>query len=171
MSAAVGTPTGTVSINSTFNTVMPVGLNNLASYQVPTNVSVSSFYANGAGAGAIQKVAVQGATLTSTSVTIDLTAIPCTDGSTGFANIRELTIFNDATATGTILKYDLTGTTPFAAFLEGTLTTVKVDIAAGGRFSVSNYNDTAGWACGTNKNLKLDSGSSTIAYRLIIAGN
>lgn len=190
VTAPTGTPSGTVALSTSFNTTMPVpatGTGNiLTAYSVPSNASDNFTYAmtatltsadigtNLKSLTANKVYSASGVFTVSTPITINLSTCVCTDGSTGFNQVRELFIFNDSLpANAWDLLYDLTaGATGFGSlFVTGTLTTVKITIPAGTFFHIGNPYEVGGWTVGTSINIVLDPQTHAIPYRILILGS
>lgn len=182
-------PSGSVTLTSSLNTTIPTGTNVVTPYSVPVSLSSTvSYVVSGSSpptSVAISKIAqVTGSS--GGTVTIDLSAVVCSDGTTGFSSVRELQIFNDGPNSPTpgvteadIIKYDGTAAgNPFLGtvtsgpfFLEGT--TPKIGIMPGTCFRVNKPYGAGGWTVTTNKNIVLDctaNSASVKNYRVIIAG-
>lgn len=124
-------------------------------------------WADGVTANSVQRMYMKSASLAATAIDINLETVATSDGTTGFIAWRELVIFNDSTTDD--LTFGL-GTTPItASFMGGTNPTVI--IPPGGVFRHVKPLGSTGYDCTTNNGLRLDSGASTIAYRIIILGN
>jgi hypothetical protein len=183
--APTGQPSGSYSINTSFNTTIPATTTGvggvISSYAVPVNTSLTQSYTYfGAGTGAtantINKVIeIYYFGVTGVQSAIDLSAQPCTDGTLGIHYVRELFIFNDALPANPtyILSYKLDGTTPFIApfVTGGTLTSATVDIQAGTVFHAGNPYSTTGWDVSTNKNMVFTFGANTFNARIVIVGS
>lgn len=178
-------PSGSVTLSSSLNTTIPTGTNVTTAYSVPVSVSSTVSYVS---SSASQPTSVQVAKIAQVAgssggtVTVDLTSVVCTDGTTGFSYVRELQIFNDGpTATpaeADIITYDGSVATPFIGgatlpFLTGT--SPKIGIATGSAFRVNKPYGTNGWtADSTHKIISLDctANSATVKfYRVVIVGS
>lgn len=135
----------------------------------PNGYAPTSF-SNGSGSLQINKRAYLQLTLSaSTPQTIDLTTLPAgTYGDTSFSNIKVLYIVNNSAAgTGKTVAVGNAASTSF----QGRLTSSATETVDAGTVLYWYTGESAGWACGTNKNLKLDPGSNTTVVDIVIAGN
>lgn len=108
----------------------------------------------------------------STPVTLDLTTLAgaaTNTGSAAFAKVKVFAIYNNEVAdSGKDLIIGNAAATPFAGPFGGTAPTITVK--AGCSFVIYDLS-TAGWACGTNKNLKIDPGANNVSASIVLAGN
>ncbi len=130
-------------------------------------------FTNGTGASAISKLGYGSISLASTSATIALDAIASTVtnwvGDNSFTKIKELYIYNSATAGTT--KPLVVGDAASVAFvgpMGGTTPTQTVDAGTALHWTSTEAN---GWSCATNKNLKLNSAAATVVAYIVAAGN
>jgi hypothetical protein len=139
-----------------------------SSLTAPANGAITSF-TNGSGASQITKVWRDSRTLSATSVTLDLTALTATaDGMAGaFTAIKGLYIRNDATTAGFTLTLYNAASTSFQARYSAAAT---VTLNPGESECIENLL-AAGWACGTNKSLKIDAGSNNVPFTIVLEGN
>lgn len=166
----MATPSGGFTLQSNIVFSVAAGATVPNPYTVPVQPAAhSTNWAAGTAANQIQKAASVNGTATAAPVTIDLSAVVCVDGSTGLTHLREWAIYNDhATA---ILLLDLTVANSFAFGVEGTLTTVKLEIQPGGVFYGCKPLGTNGFVVSTLKIITLDPASATIPYRSVFNGD
>lgn len=130
----------------------------------PTDHSIT--WGDGTAANSAQRHFAKNTTLAATTIDIDLTAILCSDGTTGMTHWREIVVYNDS------LTDDLTlglGTTPITVrFMGGTTPTII--IPPGGVFRQTKPLGTVGHVVAGAPILRLNSAAATIAYRLGILG-
>jgi hypothetical protein len=164
-------PSGSINLNCQLSVQVPAAGNNLSAYTVPVSPSSQAAYAAGTAANQVNKVATVGGSAAASPVSIDLTSVVCVDGSTGFAHVRELIIFNDDTNDPHVLKLDMTVSNAFTNGYD-TITAGKIDIAAGEAFRRSKPIGTNGWVVdSTHKIVDIDPGANTVPYRVVIAGD
>ena len=160
---------GTVNLQVSLTDTLPVGATRLTAYPVPAKPADASIaYSNGTGANQGQKFYMTSQTATAAVVDTDLTAVVCSDGTTGFTNFRELVIYNDhATAN---LTFGL-GTNPVTSLFMGG-TTPTLIIAPGGVFRHTVPLGANGLVIsGTAKVARVDPGAATVPFRMIVVGN
>lgn len=142
----------------------------LSNYTIPVTPSqTTSYQTSGSGANQVSKSYQGSFTLAvSTPQTIDLTSVVCTDGTTGFATVREVHIFNDATATAKDLSLDA----PSNYFAYWLASAVVETVPSGSSVRHACPNNTAGWTVdGTHKLITLDPGANTFAVRIVVLGS
>jgi hypothetical protein len=159
---------GTVAVAVTMKDSLQPGPTVVTPYAVPLTVNVSTTYGNGTAANQCQKCYQHAGTAAAAPVDIDLTTTANTDGTTGFAFVREVVIVNLGGADG----LDLTtggGTNPFAPYLGGTAPTTT--IKAGTARTFSNPLSALGWpVSGGAKTIRLDPGANNVPYQVFIFG-
>lgn len=141
----------------------------LSNYTIPITPSQTTNYTNGSGASQVSK-AYQAtfALAVSTPQTVDLSAVVCTDGTTGFATVREVQVFNDATATAK----DLTLDAPTNYFAYWLASAVVETVPSGSSVRHACPNNTAGWTVdGTHKLITLNPGTNTFQARIVVLGS
>ena len=147
---------------------LPIAANRLTSFAVLYNPPDSAItYAAGTGPGQANKFAQLNGSAAAAVVDTDLTAVACSDGSTGFSHVREVIVWNDD------LVNQLTvglGTNPFNPFLGGTSPWAIVEPGSHRRFfKPLGIN---GWTVdSTHKTLRIDPGANTISYRIYVHGD
>lgn len=153
---------------------LPVGNDRVSAISVPyaptSNITrtYSSDTASGTGANGALRYYQKSNSLVATTVDIDLTAAICSDGTVGLTHWRELRVWNLSTADDLTLGL---GTNPItASFMGGTTPTVT--IPPGGVFVQAKPLGTNGYVVdSTHKILRLNSGSATVSYRVLILGD
>lgn len=162
--------TGSVSAVASFTRTdtLTTGATDQQKAVLPANSAPMEF-TSGTGISQVNKLWVRTVSLSaSTPVTLDLTALTGGVGDTSFAAIKSITFINHETAGGgKDVTVGAAASTPFTGPLGGT--TPTIDVQAGTSLPWVNP-EAAGWACGTNKNLKLDPGANAITLSLVIAG-
>ncbi len=125
----------------------------------------------GTGSGQASKGFTRSGTLTATSIDIDLYSIANTFETLTNSKLKLILIFNDATGDGEFLTVGGASSNPWYAAFGGSTQTVKV---GPGMFlplgSPKLQTASPLTIDSTNRNLKLNSGSATIPYRIIFAG-
>jgi hypothetical protein len=163
--------TGGVSLSTTFTQQLDAGNLRLNAYPVPVQPAQQASYGTGTGPLAVQKIAQGGGTTTGGAPTdLDLSTVVCVDGSTGFAHVREVLVFNDDGANPLAVGDDGVVTNAWAAWASGTA--ARQSVQAGACFRAAKPMGTLGFVVdGTHKVLRLSSGASAVAYRYVIAGD
>lgn len=148
-------------------------VSNTTGFQIAKQVKFPSSYApiafaNGTGAGQVDAMWADTRTYSATSTTLDLTTLAAAATNTGaasFSNIKILAIYNnDSTNTLTV---GAAASTPFAGPLGGTSPTITIQPGGCAMFVNKNAD---GWACSTNKSLKIDPGPNNISATVVLAG-
>lgn len=160
---------GTISVaidaleTSTTNTIGPAKDN--------VNTSVSIAWTDGSGASQANKQWSKTATLTATSATFDLTSLTGTFGTVTFTKIKGLILINTSTTDGAMLTVGNAASNVWAAPFGGSTQTVKVGPGSCLVLSAMTAQSTGAWTVdASNKNLKIDAGSATITYKLVLIG-
>ncbi len=164
--------TATIGLNVNIVDTLAVSAGRLTSYVVPVQLSVSTSYADGTAANQANRVYQFSGSAAGAPVSIDLSTVVCADGTTGFTKVRELIIFNDATNAAYTLAFgnDGVGTNLFIPMLAGTTPQVAIEPSFPQRFGKPI--GTTGWTVdSTHKNIRLDPGVNTVAYRVVVLGN
>lgn len=178
----MSTTSGSVSIGLQLKESLAASTSRLFAFDVPVQPNNTYSFSDGTGAGTVtvssnagtitvkgNKVYQASGSAVATNVDIDLTAVTCVDGSTGFSYVRAIFIFNDATTTA----YTLTtgaGTNPFVPYLTGTTPAIVID--PGGLFVAIKALGTNGFTVdSSNKTVRLASGANTVPYRIVVVGN
>ena len=150
-----------------------VGTNDTrVSVQLPDGSAPLEF-TSGTGAGAINKMGYGSISLAAAATTVALDAVSSTItnwvGDTAFTKIKELYIYNAATAgTTKPVTVGAAASVAFVGPMGGTTPTQAIDAATALHWTSTEAN---GWSCSTNKNLKLDPGANTVTVYIVIAGN
>jgi hypothetical protein len=137
----------------------------------PANISLSTIYTNGTGAGQVDQLYGAALTLAGAATTINLQNFVDISGATATnaARVRVLMIQNTDTVAGHNIIVGNATTNPWAGFLNaaGTIT-----IPPGGRLIIedpSTTGATGGGVTGTTSlNLKFDPGANTVPCNIII---
>lgn len=131
---------------------------------------------DGSGVDQVSKAFALRETLTATSRTLDLTNLTTTTGGTvttvSFSLLKLVYAVNDATGEGQFLKIGGAGSAPFYAWWGGSTHYEKLPPLGSQFLKVNRGQQTSNpWTVdGSNKNLLIDAGASTIPYRLLILG-
>lgn len=163
---------GTTSIQVNLTDAIASGAGHLTAYSVPCRpVDSTQNYALPGGTGPNQAQRHYSTTNTlsaSTPVSIDLTAVTTSDGTTGFAHVRGLFIYNDDPTN--VITFG-GGSNPFVPFLGGTSPTVVIQPGTCQPFQKPL--GTNGWAVSSgSKVVQLDPGTNAIAgYRVVAFGD
>ena len=135
----------------------------------PTTWSAQSD--DGTGSGQANKGFTRSGTLTATSTDIDLYSIANTFQTLTNSKLKLIVIFNDATGDGEFLTVGGSATNPWSASFGDPSDKVKI---GPGLFlplgSLKAQSTSPLTIDSTHRNLKLDSGSATIAYRIVFLG-
>ena len=130
-------------------------------YAVSSNVGAGPVLAN--------KIYMSSGSAAASPVDIDLATVTNVDGTTGFASVRRIEIYNDATTAAFTLTTG-GGTNPFKPYLSGTSPTFAID--PGMPFIAGRILSTAGYTVdASNKVVRLDPGANTVPYRIVVIGN
>lgn len=163
--ACSGTIAVTIDVleTSTANTIGPAKDN--------VNTSQSITWTDGSGASQANKQWSKTATLTATSATFDLSGLTGTFGTVTFTKIKALVLINTSTTDGAMLTVGNAASNVWAAPFGGSTQTVKVGPGSCLILSAMTAQSTGAWTVdSSNKNLKIDAGSATITYKLILIG-
>lgn len=164
-----GTISGTTTFGSGVTVNVPPGTN-LANYSVSVNPSSTITWATGTGASQANKVAQVSGSAAAAAASVDLSALACVDGQTGFSHWREVIVYNDD-ATHTLL-WDFTATNANVAMHGAGGTTDKLTIEPGEWVRFGKRNGTNGYTVdSTHKVISLDPGANTVAYRVYVIGD
>ncbi len=174
----MSTTTGTIGLSVQAREGLAVSASRLVQYDVPIQATHNLTISDGTGAGTyiLPNAAVKATktyqasgTLASTTIDIDLTAVTCADGSTGFSYVRWGIILCDGATTAYNLVVGL-GTNPFDIGLSGTTPTFT--IKPGVPFIFGEPLSTNGMTVdSSHKILRLNSGSNSVPYRVLFWGN
>jgi len=163
--------TGTAQLVAGFNQTVTSGL--ITTQTLPASISLTTQYANGTGAGAIDLIyARQIALVASTPQTLDLTALTDLSGATvNFARVRELVVQVVTTTSAFNVTLGAAAANPWTP-LWGTTGTDTVFAGSIRYFTdpTSIGSGVGAVTSGTSKNLKLDPGSNNVTINLLIAG-
>jgi hypothetical protein len=164
----MATTSGTVGLSVQMKDSLATSATRLTGYDVPVQYTSTITYGNGSTANAVNKCYQASGSAAAAVVDTDLTAVTCTDGTTGFSYIRELIITNTDTTNSLTLGL---GTNPFTSqFLGGTSPTVT--IYPGMSFRIFKSLGTTGITVdSTHKIVRIDPSSNTIAYQIIAFGS
>jgi hypothetical protein len=163
---------GGIALSSTLMAQIAAGPNIIDPYNVPIQPSQSAQYSTGTGPNQANKPAQLADTTTiSTNVDVDLSAIVCADGSTGFAHVRELVIFNlDAVHPLTVgddgsVSYPWTPWSP--------TTHPQVTVPPGGNFRITKPLGTNGYPVtgGASCKIRITPGAFAIPYQVLVLGD
>ena len=162
---------GTISLNIGFSETVNPG-NGLPSYLIPVGAGLQSVtYSTGTGPNQFQKLAEVAGTATGAPVDIDLTAITCVDGTTGFSHVRERILINLDAVNPLKTGDDGVVSNPWVPYYSSGTHPVRT-VEPGAHDRVSKPLGTNGYAVGsTSKTVRIDPGANTINYILIVAGD
>ncbi len=158
---------GSIAINTAYSNPSTSGT--LGTDVETVNKTYSTAWAAGTAAGQIDRTFSESRTLVGTSTTYDLSALVTPHGTVAMLKVREVVISITASASPNGLTLGGEGsanewTSPFAAAGD------KLKLASLGRIALVAP-DTAGYAVGTtNRLFKVDAGSATITFDIIIKG-
>lgn len=178
----MSTTSGNIAVTAQLRESLAASATRLQGYDVPIQPSNTYTISDGTGAGTVTvssgagSITLKGTriyqaagTAAASNVDIDLTAVTCVDGSTGFSYVRAILIFNDATTTAFTLTTGA-GTNPFVPYLGGTTPTVIID--PGSMFMAYRPLATNGYTVdSSNKTVRLAPGSNSVPYRIVVVGN
>jgi hypothetical protein len=159
--------TGAVTLGSSLQFTVPAAGVGLSSYNVPGGFSLATGYTSGTGPNQVMKFALFGGTATAAPATLDLSSIPCVDGTTSFTHVREIIIINNDPIN--LLKFDPTVS---SSQLFGMEVAAKIDIQAGANLRFFKPLGTNGFVVGGSTHIvTLDPGANTIIYSGIVVGD
>lgn len=145
--------------------------NTIATAKDNVNTSVSIAWTDGSGANQANKQWSKTATLTATSTTLDLTSLTGTFGTVTFTKIKALILINTSTTDGAMLTVGNAASNQWYAPFGGSAHTVKVGPGSCLVLSAMTAQSTGAWTVdASNKSLKIDAGSATITYKLVLIG-
>lgn len=127
-------------------------------------------FASGSGAQQVEVKWVDKRTYSASATTFDLTGLTAAATNTGaaaFAKIKVISITNNATTSGYNLTLFNAAATSFQANVSSSGT---VTIGPGETYLAFNLTS-AGWACSTNKSLKIDPGANNVPATIVLVGN
>ena len=163
---------GSVATSVSLSQQLDAGASRLQAVAQPVTTGQSAAYTPGTGPYAAQKIAVFiGTTTISTPVDVDLTAITCVDGTTGFAHVRELVILNLDLANPLTVGDDGVGLYPWTPWALGT--TPRVLVQPLGSLRIAKPIGTTGYAvtgAGSCK-VRINPGAYAVSYQLIVLGD
>lgn len=161
---------GGITLSSSLAQSLDAGATRLNQFTAPVQPSQTISYGPGTGPGQANKIYQASLSLAATPTSLDLTAVVCLDGSTGFSHVREVIVFNDDTNDAHTIVYDGSVSNAFAPFLAGT--GPKITIQGGASERKSRPLGTNGWTVdSTHKVVALDPGANTVACRVVIVGD
>lgn len=165
------TVTGSVSAGVSFNaiTTATTGATSTISVRLPSGLAPIN-YTSGTGAFQVNKLWFGTFSLASTTTTLDLTALSGGYGDTSFSAVKVFTVIDHET---TASKKITVGNAASNQFVPGGLSsgTVTWDVD-GGATSTFMCATAAGWTVdSSHKSVKFDSGSNTVSFSVVIAGN
>jgi hypothetical protein len=137
----------------------------------PADATANYLTSNGAGtAGYATKHAFKTGSAAAATVGIDLTALTCSDGTTGFSHLREYVVFNDhATAA---LKINMTIASSFCTnYVSGTSVTESIPAGSCYRMPSPLLANNGYTVDSTHRFIEIDPGASTITYRFFAIGD
>lgn len=179
----MSTTSGSVSTGISLKETLAASASRLVAFDVPIEISNKYTFSDGTGTGTVSissnvgTITVKGTKIyqasgsaAATPTDIDLTAVVNVDGTTGFATVRAIFIFNDSTTDAHTLTTGA-GTNPFKTYLGGTSPTLAID--PGGVFMLLKPLGAAGHTVTNSSNdiIRLDPGANTVPYRIIVVGN
>lgn len=162
--------TATVTLHAEATDTLPISGTVLTPYGVPCKPpDIQRIYSNGTAANQGTKFYQAKKTATAALSTTDLTAVVCSDGTTGFTHVREIILWNDdatnvitlTTPTNSLLLRFLGGTSPTVILQPGVPWAVPAIPLATTGYLVDS----------THKTIDVDPGSNTCIYRILVIGD
>jgi hypothetical protein len=157
-------------ITVTGSNSIATGQSTSSAIKLPDSYTPVSF-ANGTGAKQVTVKWSDTRTYSATPTTLDLTTLAAASTNTGaaaFSSIKLVQITNNSTTAGYDVIIGAAAATAFTGFLGGTTPTITLQPGA----SILIFSTTAaGWACGTNKSLKIDPGVNNVNVSITLVGN
>ncbi len=163
---------GTITLAADFIDALPVSAARLTAFNLPVRYVQALAVTNGAGPGLASKCYQSTTTLNAAAASIDLTAVTCTDGTTGFAHVRGLFVFNtDTTASHSVkIGDDGVGTNIFLGGFLGTAP--QRTVQASGFYADVIPIATNGYTVdSSHKNLRFDPGANLVVINIIVVGD
>ena len=159
---------GTIILSVDLKDTLAIGATRLSATSIPCRPADHSVtYGDGTAANSAQGIYQKSASLVATTIDIDMASTVQSNGTVGFTRWRELMISNDSTTD--TLTVGL-GAPPFSlAFLGGR--TPKILMPPGRCFRQAKPLGSVGYVTASQTIIRLNSGSATIAYRMVILGD